>query len=156
MSIHPAVDLLPNSMSFRFVATIDVPSPAAVPPGFTGRVRVQVDGRLDTVMWYSRGELDNPEPRTPAVVRFREHGKPKQVRHYRQGRLHDPVLGQPAVEGFFADGSRKYREFYRYGRRHDYGDVPAITKWRNDGSIRTQHHYYEGLRIEPVRQHASA
>lgn len=143
-------------MSFRFVATIDVSSPAAVPPGFTGRVRVTVDGRLDTVMWFSRGDLDNPEPRTPAFVRFREHGKPKQIRHYRQGRLHDPVLGQPAVEGFFADGARKYREHYRYGRRHDCGEIPAITKWRNDGSIRATHHYYEGLRIEPVRERASA
>jgi hypothetical protein len=139
-------------MSFRFVATIDVTSPAAVPPGFTGRVRVSAGSRLTTVMWFSRGELDNPEPRTPAFVRFREHGRPKQIRHYRQGRLHDPALGQPAVEGFFADGTPKYREHYRYGRRHDHADVPAITKWRNDGSVRTTHHYYEGLRIEPVHQ----
>lgn len=139
-------------MSFRFVATIDVSSPAAIPPGFTGRVRVSVGGRLDTVMWFSQGELDNPEPRTPAFVRFREQGRPKQVRHYRQGRLHDPAVGQPAVEGFFADGGPKYREHYRYGRRHDCGSVAAIRKWRNDGSLRTSHHYYEGLRIEPVEQ----
>lgn len=138
-------------MSFRFVSMIDVPSPAAVPRGFTGRARVSVDGRLDCVMWFCNGDLDNPEPRTPAYVRFRDNGKPKQVRHYRQGRLHDPVLGIPAVQGFFADGKRKYREHYRYGRRHDYGTVPAITKWRNDGSVRSTHHYYEGLRIEPVR-----
>lgn len=138
-------------MSFRFVATIDVPSPDAIPPGFTGRVRIVENGPLECVMWLSSGELDNPEPRTPAFVRFRA-GKPKQIRHYRQGRLHDPTLGQPAVEGFFADGARKYREFYRYGRRHDFGDVAAITKWRNDGSVRTTHHYYEGLRIEPVRR----
>ncbi len=139
-------------MSFRFVATLDLTSPAAIPAGFTGRVRLSSGGHLDSVMWFSAGELDNPEPRTPAVVRFRENGKPKQVRHYRQGRLHDPALGQPAVEGFFANGSRKYREHYRYGRRHDFGDVAAITKWRSDGSIRTNHHYYEGLRIEPVHQ----
>ena len=138
-------------MSFRFVATIDVNSPAEVPVEFTGRARVSRQGRLDCVIWYSNGELDNPEPRTPAFVKYREHGEPKQIRHYRQGRLHDPALGQPAVEGFFADGARKYREFYRYGRRHDYGELPAITKWRNDGSVRTTHHYYEGLRIEPVR-----
>lgn len=150
------VDILPNSMSFRFVATIDVTSPRAIPPGFTGRVRVSNGGRLDTVMWFCRGELDNPEPRTPAYIHFHQHGKPKQVRHYRQGRRHDPTPGQPAVEGFFADGSRKYREHYRYGRRHDSGDVPAITKWRNDGSVRTVHHYYEGLRIEPILQRVSA
>ncbi len=137
-------------MSFRFVATIDVRSPEAVPPGFSGRVRVSQNGQLESVLWYSAGELDDPEPRTPAIVRFRQHGKPKQIRHYRQGRLHDPAPGQPAVEGFFADGSRKYCEHFRYGRRHDSGDVAAITKWRNDGSVRTMHHYYEGLRIEPV------
>ena len=143
-------------MTFRFVATIDVTSPASVPSGFTGRARVTSAGRLDTVMWFSCGELDDPEPRTPAYVRFREDGKPKQIRHYRQGRLHDPAFGQPAVEGFFADGAAKYHEYYRYGRRHDHGDLPAITKWRNDGSVRATHHYYEGLRIEPVRQrHAS-
>ena len=149
-SIHLVVDLLPNSMSFRFVATIDTRSPAAVPRGFTGRVRVSCNGRLDQVMWFCEGQLDNPEPRTPAYVKFRANGKPKQVRHYRQGRLHDPTLGQAAVEGFFADGSVKYREHYRYGRRHDFGHVPAITKWRSDGSVRTEHHYYEGLRIEDV------
>ena len=139
-------------MSFRFVATIDVTSLGAIPRGFTGRVRVSTGGRLDTVMWLSGGELDDPEPRTPAIIRFREHGKPKQIRHYRQGRLHDPAPGQPAVEGFFANGSRKYSEHYRYGRRHDHDDVPAITKWRNDGSVRSRHHYYEGLRVEPVQQ----
>ena len=138
-------------MSFRFVATIDTRLPDAVPAGFTGRVRVTSAGRLDCVMWYSDGELDNPEPRTPASVKYRQTGKPKQIRHYRQGRLHDPTLGQAAVEGYFADGSIKYREHFRYGRRHDFGDVPAIRKWRSDGSMRTQHHYYEGLRIEPVR-----
>lgn len=139
-------------MSFRFVATIDVRSPNAVPRGFTGRVRVSDGQRLACVMWFCDGELDNPEPRTPAFVRYRENGKPKQVRHYRQGRLHDPQLGQPAVIGYFADGSMKYREYFRYGRRHDFGDVPAITKWRNDGTIRTAHHYYEGLRIERITQ----
>ena len=139
-------------MSFRFVATIDVRSPHAVPPGFTGRARVSVGNRLDCVMWFSAGELDNPEARTPAFVKYRENGKPKQIRHYRQGRLHDPVLGQPAVVGYFADGTMKYREFFRYGRRHDTGDLPAITKWRHDGSVRAEHHYYEGLRIERIRQ----
>lgn len=151
-SIQVAVDLLPNSMSFRFVTTIDVSSPDAVPPGFSGRVRIGREGSLSCVMWYSNGELDNPEPRTPAFVRYRA-GRPKQIRHYRQGRIHDPERGHPAVEGFFADGSRKYREFYRYGRRHDWGELPAITKWRNDGTTRTTHHYYEGLRIEPVHGH---
>lgn len=145
------MDLLPNSMSFRFVTTIDTHSPDAVPKNFTGRVRVLTGGRLDCVSWYAGGELDNPEPRTPAFVKFRSNGKPKQVRHYRQGRLHDPALGHPAVEGYFADGGRKYREHFRYGRRHDYGEVAAITKWRSDGSVRARHHYYEGMRIEPVR-----
>jgi hypothetical protein len=150
--MNTLVDLLPNSMSFRFVSTIETRSVDAVPPGFTGRVRVVTGGRLECVVWFSGGDMDNPEPRTPAFVRYRQNGKPKQVRHYRMGRLHDPALGHPAVEGYFADGSIKYREHFRYGRRHDCGASPAITKWRNDGGVRVQHHYYEGLRIEPVRQ----
>lgn len=139
-------------MSFRLVASVDVPSLDAAPRRFTGRVRITTAGRLDTIAWLCRGELDDPEPRTPALVRYRENGRPKQVRHYRQGRLHDPAPGEAAVVGYFADGATKYREHYRYGRRHDAGDVPAITKWRNDGSVRTVHHYYEGLRIERVPQ----
>lgn len=139
-------------MSFRFVSTIEARSVDAIPPRFTGRLRVVNDGRLECVVWFSAGDMDNPEPRTPAYVRYRDNGKPKQVRHYRQGRLHDPLPGKPAVEGFFANGSIKYREHYRYGRRHDINDVAAIRKWRNDGSLRVEHHYYEGLRIEPVAQ----
>ena len=144
------MDLLPNSMSFRFVATIDLSGDAPVPKRFTGRVRRSIAGRLESVEWFSNGEWDDPEARTPAYQRVRSDGSPKQTRHYRQGRLHNPTPGEPAVVGYFADGSIKYREHYRYGRRHDAGDQPAITKWRNDGTIRTVHHYYEGLRIERI------
>lgn len=139
-------------MSFRFIATIDRHADGPVPKRFTGRVRVSSGGKLQTVSWYSDGDLDDPSPGTPAFVRFRHNGRPKQIRHYRQGRLHDPALGQPAVVGYYADDSMKYREHFRYGRRHDYDDVPAITKWRLDGSVRTEHSYYEGLRIERIGQ----
>ncbi len=150
------MDLLPNSMSFRFVSTLDLRDNDAVPRGFTGRVRRSTDGRVHTVEWFSRGELDDPEPRTPAFARFRENGATKQIRHYRQGRLHNPMPNEPAVVGFFADGSMKYREHFRYGRRHDSDHQAAITKWRNDGSVRTTHNYYEGMRIERIeRQLAS-
>ncbi len=100
--------------------------------------------------WLSRGALEDPDPKTPAHSRYRPSGEVKQVRHYRLGRLHDPALGTPAVQGFFANGSRRYEEHYRYGRRHDYCDRPAIIKWRHDGTIRAQLHYYEGMRIEVV------
>lgn len=140
--------LLPNSLSFRFVATIQRRPGASIPLGFTGRVRFVDEGRLDEVAWFVDGQLDDPSPQSPAVLRYRPNGATKQVRHYRLGRLHDPMPGSPAVVGSFADGSVKYREHYRYGRRHDSGDIPAITKWRNDGSVRTRHHYYEGIRIE--------
>lgn len=146
------MDLLPNSMSFRFVATIDTEEGTPVPRGFSGRVRATQGGSLSTVRWMSNGELNDPEPRIPAFVRYRHDGGTKQVRHYRQGRLHDPAPGVPAVVGYFANGSVKYREHYRYGRRHDAGERAAITKWRVDGSLRTEHHYYEGLRIEKVRE----
>lgn len=137
-------------MSFRFVSTIERAPNDPVPPGYTGRVRRIEGGRVIEVAWYADGEFDDPGPRTPAAVRFRASGEPKQIRHYRQGRLHDPALGTAAVVGYFEGGAVRYREHFRYGRRHDYGDTPAITKWRKDGTVRTTHHYYEGLRIEPV------
>lgn len=146
------MDLLPNSMSFRFVSTLDLSDDDTVPRGFTGRVRRSSHGRPESVEWFSLGELDDPEPRTPAFVRFRENGDTKQSRHYRQGRLHDPTPSEPAVVGYFADGSVKYCEHYRYGRRHDFGEQAAITKWRNDGSVRAAHHYYGGMRIERIPQ----
>ncbi|NNE12605.1 MAG: hypothetical protein HKN41_10240 [Ilumatobacter sp.] len=145
------MDVLPNSMSFRYVASVDADSIDEIPPGFTGRARISNRGRLDTVAWFCNGQLDDPDSRTAAFVRYRHNGRPKQVRHYREGRLHNPSPREPAVVGYYADGSVKYREHYRYGRRHDAGDEAAITKWRNDGSVRVRHHYYEGMRIEAVQ-----
>lgn len=135
-------------MSFRFVTSISIDSDEPIPPKFTGRVRTSVDSVLDSVAWYNRGELEDPGPGTPAYTRYRTTGEIKQIRHYRLGLQHDPAPGQPAVRGFFADGSRRYEEHFRYGRRHDAGSKPAITKWRLDGTVRAELHYYEGLRIE--------
>jgi hypothetical protein len=137
-------------MTFRFVATITVDSDDEIPRDFTGRVRLANAGVLESVSWLTRGELEDPGPRTPAYTRYRSSGGIKQIRHYRLGRLHDPTPGTPSVQGFFADGSRRYQEHYRYGRRHDYRDSPAIIKWRHDGTVRAQLHYYEGMRIEVV------
>ncbi len=144
------MDLLPNSMSFRFVTTINVDADDQIPVAFTGRVRKSTGGVLEYVAWFDRGELEDPDPGTPAYSRYRPSGEVKQVRHYRLGRLHDPVPGQPAVRGFYANGARRYEERYRYGRRHDHLGRPAIVKWRLDGSLRTELHYYEGLRIELI------
>lgn len=144
------MDLLPNSMSFRFVTTLNVESDDEIPRCFTGRVRKSVDGVLEHVAWYDRGELEDPGGQMPAYSRFRPSGQLKQIRHYRLGRLHDPSQGVPAVKGFFANGTHRYEEHYRYGRRHDYQGTAAIIKWRCDGTLRTELHYYEGLRIEIV------
>ena len=137
-------------MSFRFVTTVNVESPAEIPARFSGRARKSTNGVLEYVAWFSRGELEDPGPGTPAYTRYRPTGEVKQVRHYRLGVQHDPAPGQPAVRGFFVDGSPKYEEHFKYGRRHDWRGKPAITKWRLDGTIRTQLHYYEGLRIEVI------
>ena len=137
-------------MSFRFVVTITVADEDEIPPGFTGRVRTLHDGLLTSISWFTRGELEDPGPRIPAHTRYRSNGMIKQIRHYRLGQLHDPTPGTPAVQGFFADGRRRYEEHYRYGRRHDYRDRPAIIKWRHDGMVRSEFHYFEGLRIELV------
>lgn len=145
-----AVELLPNSMSFRFVPTITVESEDQIPDGFTGRVRLAPDSVLESISWLSDGILDDPSPRVPAYTRYRPTGEAKQVRHHRMGRQHDPARGVPAVQGFYAGGARRYQEHYRYGRRHDYRGTAAIMKWRRDGAARAEWHYYEGLRVEPV------
>jgi hypothetical protein len=145
---NQGVALLPNSLSFRMVATITVADPAEIPDGYTGRVRVVGDNGLDSVLWLDRGQLDDPASDIPAVTRFRASGAVKQERHYRLGRLHDPEPGVPAVRGYFADGAIKYAEHFRYGWRHDSGDLPAIRKWRADGTLRTVRHYLDDLRVE--------
>lgn len=147
---------MPNSMSFRLVTTLTVRSKSEVPDGFTGRVVTTIDGVVQTVSWLTRGELEDPAPRTPAYQVLRGNGKVKQVRHYRAGRLHDPAPGVAAVQGFYPDGSRKYEEHFRYGNRHDHAERPAIRKWRSDGALRSERHYYEGLRIELVDAVATA
>lgn len=147
-AIKPLVDLLPNSMSFRFVTTINVTDEDEIPGGFTGRVRTTTNGTLESITWLDRGEVEDPVQGVPAYSRYRPSGKVKQIRHYRLGRLHDPSPGVPAVQGFFANGMRRYEEHYRYGRRHDHHGRAAILKWRQDGTLRTELHYYEGLRIE--------
>ena len=137
-------------MSFRFITTITVETEDEIPEAFTGRVRLAPDGVLESISWLSQGVLDDPTSGIPAYTRYRPTGEPKQIRHYRQGRLHDPARGVPAVRGFYAGGGRRYDEHFRYGRRHDHRGTAAITKWRRDGTVRAQWHYYEGLRVEPV------
>lgn len=144
-----SVELLPNALSFRIIATIDLTEEAQVPIGFTGRVRFGEAGHPTAVGWYARGVLDDPARSVPAYVRLRTDGRIKQARHYRNGRLHDPAPGHAAVMGYFADGSRRYAEHYHHGRRQDGADgTPAITKWRADGSVRSIRRY---PRVDSVR-----
>ena len=141
------MEFLPNSLSFRVVAMLDVTSDDAIPSDFTGRIRKTTDGVLEYVAWYTKGKLDDPDARTPAYVHYRGDGQTKHERHYRLGRLHDPSAEQPAVRGYFANGSVRYEERYRYGLRHDVGDTPAIVKWRLDGTVARELHYTDGERV---------
>ena len=145
---YPYVALLPNSLSFRMVATITVADPTEIPSDFTGRVRVERQHGLASVLWLDGGQLDDPAADIAALTSYRSTGAVKQERHYRFGRLHDPEPGVPAVRGFFADGAVKYEEHFRYGWRHDAGGRPAIRKWRADGSLRTVRHYLDDLRVD--------
>ncbi len=141
------VDLVPNSLTFRVINTLDIQDEADIPTDYTGRVRRYLDGSLVYVAWYRDGLLQNPGRSNPAYRRLRSDGKVKYELFYSRGVLDDPVGGGPAVRGFYADGSLHYEEHYRDGKRHDADNgLPAIRKWRHDGSIRHELHYNEGRR----------
>ncbi len=147
------VDLLPNSLSFRVITTIDVDDESEIPECFTGRVRFRLDGSLLYVAWLNEGLLDNPTRRMPAYTRYRPNGRVKYEMHYRAGLLQDPGDDQPAVRGYFANGRVHYEERYRDGRRHDgAGGIAAIRKWRPDGSLRRELYSQYGRPVSPPRR----
>ena len=139
------VDLVPNSLTFRVINTIEVDDESKIPAGYTGRVRRFVDGVMVYVGWYRDGVLHNPGRTSPAYRRLRGDGTVKYELFYSHGLLNDPVSGGPAVRGFYADGSLHYEEHYRDGKRNDAanGD-PAIRKWRHDGTLRHELRYIDG------------
>jgi len=142
------VDLLPNSLSFRIVTTLDLDGDADVPSGFTGRARRGYADGTRAVAWYVDGLLDDPSRTVPAYRRYRCGGELKFEMWYRAGLLQDPSTGAPAVRGFYADGTVHYEERFTRGRRHDGpGGAPALRKWRADGTLRHELHYRDGVRL---------
>lgn len=147
------VDLVPNSLTFRVINTIEVDDEAKIPANYTGRVRRFADGSMVYVGWYRDGELHNPGRTSPAYRRLRGDGTVKYELFYSHGVLDDPAGGGPAVRGFYADGSVHYEEHYRDGKRNDAADgTPAIRKWRHDGSVRHELRYIEGRRAARHRR----
>ena len=149
------IDLIPNSMSFRVITTIEVTEVSEIPVGFSGRVRYLEDGSVTYVAWYQDGQMNNPGKHHPAYRRFRADGRLKYEMFYTHGLLHDPSDVVPAVRGYYADGKVHYEERYFGGKRSDGKDgSPAIRKWRNDGALRHEIHYQQGRRVteggEPV------
>jgi antitoxin component YwqK of YwqJK toxin-antitoxin module len=142
------IDLIPNSMSFRVVTTIDVREGDEIPVGFTGRVKHHEDDHIVAVSWYADGQLHNPGKHHPAFRRFRHDGRLKYEMFYTHGLLHDPSDHVPAVRGYYADGAVHYEERYWGGKRQDAKDgTAAIRKWRSDGSMRHELHYVAGRRM---------
>lgn len=142
------MELLPNSMSFRVINTIDIADETDIPPEFTGRVRRSFDSAQRYVAWYSEGRLDDPSRGYPAFRVHRANGNVKYEMHYRSGVLDDPDPRTPAVQGFYSAGGVHYEERYRGGRRSDgpKGEA-AVRKWRADGTLRHELHYRNGIRI---------
>lgn len=141
------IDLIPNSMSFRVITTIDITDVSEIPVGFSGRVKHHEDGSVIYVAWYQDGQLHNPGKHHPAYRRFRPDGRLKYEMFYTHGLLHDPSDLVPAVRGYYADGKVHYEERYFAGKRHDgRGGDAAIRKWRHDGALRHEIHYQHGRR----------
>ena len=142
------IDLIPNSMSFRIITTLDVDDEADIPDGFTGRVRRSQRGRVIYVAWYRNGKLENPAKNHPAYRRFRSNRELKYELWYSEGMLHDPNDHTAAVRGYYANGVVHYEEHYQHGRRNDSpSGRPAITKWRQDGTLRHELRYLDGIRV---------
>lgn len=142
------IDLIPNSMSFRFVSMLDIDEVSEIPDGFTGRVRRCANGTFVVVAWYHRGVLHNPGRTHPAYRCYRRDGQVKYEHFYTNGVLHDPVDSMPAVRGFYASGSAHYEEHYRTGVRSDGLDgSAAVSKWRENGTLRHQIRYVDGRRV---------
>lgn len=151
------VDLVPNSLTFRVINTLEIEDEAEIPEGYTGRVRRYLDGSLVYVAWYRDGLLHNPGRSNAAYRRLRADGKLKYELFYARGVLNDPADGGPAVRGFYADGTMHYEEHYRDGKRNDGQDgSPAIRKWRHDGSVRHELHYVDGRRCSRRMQCSTA
>ena len=142
------MELLPNSMSFRVISTLDVVDESEIPPDFTGRVRRSFETGGSYVAWFTDGALDNPDRNHPAYRRFRNDGQVKYEMFYERGQLQDPTDRDAAVRGYFANGRLHYEEHYRDGKRHDaVNGSPAVSKWRADGTLRHQLRYRNGRRV---------
>ena len=143
------IDLIPNSMSFRLVTTVDITDESQIPPGFTGRVKCRdAHGVVLFVAWYDDGLMQNPGKNHPAYRRFRHDGRLKYEMFYTRGLLHDPTDTTPAVRGYFANGSVHYEERYTGGRRNDSKrGEPAVRKFRLDGTVRHELRYQHGHRL---------
>lgn len=141
------IDLIPNSMSFRVITTLELHEGDEVPVGFTGRVKLYEDATVVSVAWYSEGQMHNPGKHHPAYRRFRPDGRLKYEMFYTHGLLHDPSDRTPAVRGYYADGAVHYEERFFGGKRNDGKDSAAIRKWRHDGTLRHELHYIHGRRI---------
>ena len=111
------MELLPNSMSFRVINTIDITDDNEIPVEFTGRVRRSFDSSQRYVAWYTGGHLDDPTKGYPAYRVHRADGQVKYEMHYRDGLLDDPDDRTPAVRGYYAGGGVHYEERYCAGRR---------------------------------------
>jgi hypothetical protein len=143
-----SMELLPSSMSFRIVTTLDVADEGEIPPSFEGRVRRTFGDASRYVAWYSQGLLADPSRSDPAYRRYRSSGEVKYELHYTNGMLQDPNPSTPAVRGYFANGIVHYEERYTLGRRHDTANgSAAVRKWRSDGTFRHELHYRDGQRL---------
>jgi hypothetical protein len=146
--IENPMELLPSSMSFRIITTLDIADESEIPAEFAGRVRRPFEDRSKYIAWYTDGLLNNPTRSYPAYRRFRSNGQVKYELHYTNGMLQDPGPSSPAVRGYFANGMIHYEERYEQGRRQDGADgAAAVRKWRADGTLRHELRYRDGQRL---------
>ena len=142
------MELLPNSMSFRVINTIDITDDNEIPADFTGRVRRSFDSAQRYVAWYTGGHLDDPTKGYPAYRVHRSDGQVKYEMHYRNGVLDDPDAAHARRPRVLRQRRRALRRaLLRRPSSRRPRRIAAVRKWRADGTLRHELHYRHGSRL---------
>ena len=86
-------------------------------------------GHIAEIQYYTDGQLNDPNPKTPAIQTWHSNGARSFAVHIRNGRKQDPRAGVPAVQAWDENGRLLKSEHFNNGRRVDPSQKPR-TVWQ--------------------------